>query len=145
MLLKIPPLFEKGDNMRRSRSQNIPESWRSSREDRLDFVEKITNDIQSRTTDIVRAKIENENKNSIDHSGNSDVDVKVDVHVDTTAIGFALLCSLLATKQMNNEEFEEAVRRLENLTNQKESIFSAKDVNNLSNVRPFMRRRNSMG
>ncbi|WP_156431359.1 hypothetical protein [Bacillus sp. FJAT-29814] len=60
-------------------------------------------------------KISNEILNSVNKSGNSDVDVQVDVHVDTTPIAFAILCSLLATKQMNNAEFEEAVERLQNL------------------------------
>ncbi len=70
-------------------------------------------------------KIKNENINTIGQSGNSDVDVQVEVIVDTTAIAFAILTSLLATKQMTNEEFNIALRRLENLTQGRDSNFSS--------------------
>lgn len=55
------------------------------------------------------------NQSLIRQSGNSDVDVKV--QVDTTPIAYAMLCSLLATKQLSKEEFETAVSKLEDLTN----------------------------
>jgi hypothetical protein len=57
------------------------------------------------------------NQSQIGHSGNSDVDVNVNIQVDTMPIAFAILCSLLATKQLTNEEFESAVRKLETLSN----------------------------
>jgi hypothetical protein len=76
------------------------------------------------------------NKSSIDHSGNSDVDVNVNVQVDTTPIAFAILCSLLATGQFSNEEFELAVRKLEELTNNKKS-YSARERDGLSKVKLF--------
>ncbi|MBM7693458.1 hypothetical protein JOC77_002898 [Peribacillus deserti] len=53
----------------------------------------------------------------VSHSGNSDVDVNLNVQVDTTAIAYALLCSMLATRQMTEKEFEIAVNKLEGLTN----------------------------
>jgi hypothetical protein len=80
---------------------------------------------------------DNDSINSIGHSGNSDVDLKVDVNIDTTPIGFAILCSLLATGQMNNEQFQISVQKLEELTNRKMSNFSGHDFNNLTNVRLF--------
>ncbi|WP_197046591.1 hypothetical protein [Oceanobacillus salinisoli] len=55
----------------------------------------------------------NDTKSIIRESGNSDVDVKVDV--DTTPIAYAMLCSLLATKQISSREFEEAVRKFDEL------------------------------
>jgi len=75
--------------------------------------------------------------NTIGHSGNSDVDLRVDVNVDTTSIGFAILCSLLATGQMNNEEFQIAVKKLEELTNRKSGNFLGRDDNNITNVRLY--------
>ncbi|MCQ6275430.1 hypothetical protein JMM81_10710 [Bacillus sp. V3B] len=80
---------------------------------------------------------DNESINSIGHSGNSDVDLKVDVNIDTTAIGFAILCSLFATRQMDNEEFQIAVQKLEGLTNKKMSTFTGRDVNSPNNIRLF--------
>ncbi|WP_256241582.1 hypothetical protein [Bacillus sp. V3B] len=82
-------------------------------------------------------KNDNDSINSIGHSGNSDVDLKVDINVDTTPIGFAILCSLLATEQMNNEQFQISIQKLEELTNRKMSNFSGRDFNNLTNVRLF--------
>ncbi len=78
--------------------------------------------------------IRNATSTEIGQSGNSDVDLKIDVHVDTIAIGYAILCSLLATKQMDNEEFKMAVRKLDELTRKS---YYGKDTNELSNVRLF--------
>lgn len=78
--------------------------------------------------------IKNLNSNSIRQSGNSDVDVKVNVYVDTTAIGYAILCSLLATKQMSKEEFKAAVRSLEELTRKS---FLGQGTNDPSKVRLY--------
>ncbi|MEC1377677.1 hypothetical protein P9D39_26030 [Heyndrickxia oleronia] len=89
---------------------------------------------ESQSIEDTRINIKNDNKNTIGQSGNSDVDVHVDVHVDTTAIGFAILCSLLATKQMSNSEFEEAVNRLQQITQNK---FVFNDNNSLSTVKLF--------
>jgi|GEM_PF-2803454 len=55
------------------------------------------------------------NEAKVGHSGNSDVDVYVSVDVDTRPIAYAMLCSLLATKQISKEEFHEAVHRWEQL------------------------------
>ncbi|RHW34154.1 hypothetical protein D1B31_19840 [Neobacillus notoginsengisoli] len=96
------------------------------------------NDSTSRSVVEDSVKIKNENLNSIGQSGNSDVDIQIDVHVDTTAIAFALLTSLLATKQMSSEEFEEAVKRLESLTG-KRSPVAFEEKNDVSNVKYFNR------
>ena len=89
----------------------------------------------ARATDQNNIEVINENRNSIDRSGNSDVDVHVDVHVDTAPIGFAILCSLLATKQMSHEEFEAAVRRLEEMTQKQNYIYM--DQNNPSKAKIY--------
>lgn len=82
-------------------------------------------------------KNDNENINTIGNSGNSDIDMNLEVHIDNTAIGFAILCTLLATGQMNEREFQTSVKKLEELTNQKMSNFSGYDINNPSNVRLY--------
>ncbi|OMP67374.1 hypothetical protein [Domibacillus epiphyticus] len=81
-----------------------------------------------------------QNKISIGESGNSDVDVNVDVKVDTMPIAFAMLCSLWAAKQLSDEDFELAVRKLEDLTGKKTNkrFFSDNDI---TNVRLFEKRR----
>jgi len=107
-------------------------------QDQLNSID-IDNDSLSRSIVEDSVKIKNENVNSIGQSGNSDVDIQIDVHVDTTSIAFALLCSLLATKQMSAEEFEEAVRRLENLTGQKSPI-SSEGKNDVTDVKFFNRK-----
>ncbi len=88
------------------------------------------NNVRSKEKNII--DITPKNLNSIGHSGNSDVDVNIDVNVDTTPIGFAILCYLLAKGQMNNEEFQVAVQKLENLTNKNIDTFLNQGVNNLT-------------
>jgi hypothetical protein len=78
------------------------------------------------------------NEAAINHSGNSDVDISI--QLDTTPIAFAMLCSLLATKQLSNEEFELAVRKLEDLTKNKK-IQPIKEANDISKVNLFNHRR----
>lgn len=78
------------------------------------------------------------NESLIRQSGNSDVDVSV--QVDTTPIAFAMLCSLLATKQLSNEEFESAVRKLEELTSNKK-YHSLRENNDISKAKLFNERR----
>ncbi|MGM9923484.1 MAG: hypothetical protein ACI35R_04470, partial [Bacillus sp. (in: firmicutes)] len=43
------------------------------------------------------------NELHVSHSGNAEVDVKVDVHVDVTPIAFAMLYSLLANNSLTDE------------------------------------------
>lgn len=79
------------------------------------------------------------NESLIHQSGNSDVDVTV--KIDTTPIAFAMLCSLLATKQLSNREFESAVRKLEELTNNNRTFHSLRERNDASNVKLFSERK----
>lgn len=67
----------------------------------------------------------------VNHSGNSDVDVKV--IVDTTPIAYAMLCTLLCTKQITNNEFRRSVKQLEDLIQHGNSRW-VEDSNDLSYV-----------
>jgi hypothetical protein len=71
----------------------------------------------------------NENQAKINHSGNSNVNVHVNVEVDTKAIAYALLCSALAKKDLTDDEFQFALSKLEELTNNNKK----KDKSNLNN------------
>ncbi|MEH7354659.1 hypothetical protein V7150_13955 [Neobacillus drentensis] len=126
----------------RQRRQNVPHKWMNISDHNLQRqLLDNKNNAESRSFEQDNIKIRNENTNSIGQSGNSDVDIQIDVHVDTTAIAFAILCSLLATKQMNNVEFEEAVERLQNLNSRENYRYKLDDPNDLSNVKIFKRNR----
>ncbi|MDY7044314.1 hypothetical protein RVS70_08865 [Virgibacillus sp. M23] len=74
----------------------------------------------------------NESLSTIGYSGNSDVDVEV--IVDTTPIAYAMLCTLLTTKQISDNEFSAAVRKLEDLTHRNKH-HSTRELNDLSQVK----------
>ncbi|MBA2870107.1 hypothetical protein HNQ85_000365 [Anoxybacillus calidus] len=80
------------------------------------------------------------NQSQIGHSGNSDVDVNVNIQVDTMPIAFAILCSLLATKQMTNEEFELAIEKLETLSNNYKKSNYRRETNDISKVKLLNRK-----
>ncbi|WHZ01005.1 hypothetical protein QNH48_18430 [Neobacillus sp. YX16] len=115
----------------RGRNRKILPGWQNSR------TNNNTSESLSLEKDDVR--INSENINTIGQSGNSDVDVQVEVFVDTTPIAFAILTSLLATKQLTVEEFNEAVRRLENLTQDRDFNATSFIPNNVSDVKLFRR------
>lgn len=58
----------------------------------------------------------NDNRSHVAHSGNSDVDVIVEVN--TMPIAYAMLCSLRATNQLSQHEFEDAIKKLKNLVDE---------------------------
>lgn len=76
--------------------------------------------------------LKNDTLSTVSYSGNSDVDV--DVTVDTTPIAYAMLYTLLASKQISNHEFKAAVRKLEDLSHsgKRDSI---REMNDLSQVK----------
>ncbi|MEH7246028.1 hypothetical protein V7114_04445 [Neobacillus niacini] len=115
----------------RGRNRYIPSRWQNSR------MNNNTSESVAIEKDDVRIK--SENINTIGQSGNSDVDVQVEVFVDTTPIAFAILTSLLATKQLSVEEFNEAVRRLEDLTQDRDFNGTSFLPNNVSDVKLFTR------
>lgn len=55
----------------------------------------------------------NLNQSQVAHSGNSDVNIHINIQVDVKPIALAILYSLLAKNQLSNEEFELALRKLE--------------------------------
>ena len=117
--------------MEKNKGKNhyFPPGWQNSSNNK--------NSSESLAFEEDNVSIKSENINTIGQSGNSDVDVHVDVHVDTTAIAFAILTSLLATKQMTEEEFDIAIRRLENLTQGRDQNITSFIPNNVSNVKLF--------
>ncbi|MED4530613.1 hypothetical protein [Metabacillus fastidiosus] len=56
------------------------------------------------------------NSSYINRSGNSDVDVNVNVEIDTMPIALALLCLSFANKQLTRKQFEAAVEELVEVT-----------------------------
>ncbi|MGI8387771.1 hypothetical protein [Robertmurraya sp. P23] len=79
------------------------------------------------------------NQASIGYSGNSDVDVHVNIDVDTRPIAYAVLCSLLATKQLSQSEFETAVKKMEELTGGNSKM--RKTINDDSSSREQVRKK----
>ncbi|MFD2216861.1 hypothetical protein [Metabacillus endolithicus] len=51
----------------------------------------------------------------IEKSGNSDVDVHITIDLDVKPVAFAMLYSLLASQQLTSDQFEEAIKRLQEL------------------------------
>lgn len=64
--------------------------------------------VKDRTINEVKADV----SSAVNHSGNSDVDVKVHVNLDTMPIALALLCLSYANKQISEQQFSEAVEKL---------------------------------
>lgn len=68
------------------------------------------------------------NSSGVNHSGNSDVDVAV--NIDTTALAYAFATFLHATGNLNNSEFETMIQNLNNL------IEDPQNANIINNIRP---------
>ncbi|CAM3900984.1 hypothetical protein [Mesobacillus zeae] len=51
----------------------------------------------------------------IGHSGNSDVDLTVNVEIDTIAIAYGMLCSLYAKGELTDLELEKGIQKLHKL------------------------------
>ncbi|WP_142919176.1 hypothetical protein [Peribacillus saganii] len=77
------------------------------------------------------------NNSAIGHSGNSNVDVHVSVEVDTRPIAYAMLCALLASNQLSNQQFETAVKKWEDLSDSKKDKSSEEKSEPSSKVRLF--------
>jgi hypothetical protein len=86
---------------------------RSHRESKFD---KRENKVDKRENKIDnREKIENFSKTVVGHSGNSDVDLTVNIDIDTKSIAFGMLCSLFAKGELSDVELEKGLRKLEEL------------------------------
>lgn len=66
-------------------------------------------------TEEIKELIRNSSTANLEKSGNSDVDVNLEIHIDNTPIAFAMLCSLYASKQLTLREFNTLVQKLEEL------------------------------
>lgn len=55
-------------------------------------------------------------QSKVSDSGNSNVDVQIKIDIDVKPIAFAMLYSLLASKQLTDLQFEEALKRLEDFS-----------------------------
>ncbi|MGG3467533.1 hypothetical protein ABES02_08590 [Neobacillus pocheonensis] len=58
---------------------------------------------------------ENRLKSLVRNSGNSDVDLTVNVDIDTKAIAYGMLCSLYAKGELTELELERAIQKLDRL------------------------------
>lgn len=75
---------------------------------------------------------ENQLLSLIRNSGNSDVDVTVNIDIDTKAIAYGMLCSLYAKGELTELELERAIQKLDRLierdkSNQKLTTTSSKE------------------
>ncbi|WP_088102041.1 hypothetical protein [Halalkalibacter urbisdiaboli] len=59
--------------------------------------------------------VENKLNTLVGNSGNSDVDLTVNVDIDTKAIAYGIICSLYGRGDLNEQELEKAVRKLDSL------------------------------
>ncbi|MFB6469035.1 hypothetical protein ACE38V_19980 [Cytobacillus sp. Hz8] len=59
--------------------------------------------------------VENKLRSTVNHSGNSDVDLNLKIEIDTKAIAYGMLCSLFAKGDLTELELEKAIRKLDNL------------------------------
>jgi len=84
---------------------------------------EIDNVLDSNSNEKNIEQIRNISNSVVKQSGNSDVDVQIDVHIDNSAIAYAILCSLYATNQMNIQEFNTSVRMLKDLIGKEDNIY----------------------
>ena len=59
--------------------------------------------------------IENKLNTLIGNSGNSEVDLIVNIDIDTKAIAYGVLCSLFAKGEISEPELEKAIQKLDKL------------------------------
>lgn len=70
-------------------------------ENNLQLEKQVENTLQAQTT--------------IGHSGNSDVDINVNIEIETKSIAYGMLCSLYAKGDLTEQELEKAIDRLDKL------------------------------
>ena len=58
---------------------------------------------------------ENKLNTLVGHSGNSDVDLTVNIDIDTKGIAYGMLCSLYAKGELTKLELYKAIHRLDKL------------------------------
>ncbi|WP_142384809.1 hypothetical protein [Bacillus sp. M6-12] len=101
-------------------------------------MDKFFRSMSSSDSNDKNENLENTKNNSaIGHSGNSNVDVHVSVEVDTRPIAYAMLCALLASNQLSNQQFETAVKKWEDLSDSKKKKSNDDKSDSSSKVRLF--------
>ncbi|MBN6889106.1 hypothetical protein ACUXCC_003268 [Cytobacillus horneckiae] len=83
-------------------SRRLPKNWT-----------KESRDKKYRSRDKRSHSVENNLKSIVGHSGNADVDVEV--HIETTAIAYAMLCTMHATGSLSDRQFRKSVQELNSL------------------------------
>lgn len=64
---------------------------------------------------VKETKNETKIKSLIKDSGNSDVDVNIQIEIETKSIAYAMLCSQYAKGDLNELEFERAIKKLKDV------------------------------
>jgi len=59
--------------------------------------------------------INNKLDNIVKNSGNSDVDLNVNIEIDTKAIAYGMLCSLYAKGELTEQQLDKAIQKLHTL------------------------------
>lgn len=63
----------------------------------------------------MRKPVENKLNTLIGNSGNSDVDLIVNIDINTKAIAYGIICSLYAKGDLNDIQLEKAIKKLDSL------------------------------
>lgn len=69
----------------------------------------------------MQGPIENKQSTMVGHSGNSDVDLVVNVDIDTKAIAYGMLCSIYAKGELSEQELEKAIQKLDEIIDKDKS------------------------
>ncbi|WP_053217341.1 hypothetical protein [Virgibacillus senegalensis] len=59
--------------------------------------------------------VENNLRTLLKNSGNSDVDLEVNIDIDTKAIAYGIICSLYGRGDLSERELDKAVQKLDRL------------------------------
>lgn len=89
-----------------------------------------------------RNSVENQLQALVGNSGNSDVDLSVQVDVNTKIIAYGMLCSLYAKGEISESELERAISKLDSLVERDENKKKqSKQTNRLENPYPIWSRK----
>jgi len=81
--------------------------------------------------------IENQAKTLIRNSGNSDVDLTVNIEIETKAIAYGMLCSLFAKGELDEIQLDKAVRKFDALMERDKNRKNNKSTSRASKPKIF--------
>ncbi|MCM3584597.1 hypothetical protein M3182_02420 [Mesobacillus maritimus] len=81
--------------------------------------------------------VENQAKTLIRDSGNSDVDLTVNIEIETKAIAYGMMCSLFAKGELDEIQLEKAVRKLDALIDRDKNRKKNKSTSGVSRPKIF--------